>query len=49
VEGMSLQRNIYIMRNRRFPPTRAQAEFWEYVKAPPKTESEKRPLQDSNP
>ena len=49
VEGMSLQRNIYIMRNRRFPPTRAQAEFWEYMKAPSKTESEIRPLQASDP
>jgi len=38
VEGMSLQRNIYLMRNRRFPPTRAQAEFWEYMKSPPNTE-----------
>jgi LysR family transcriptional regulator, transcriptional activator of the cysJI operon len=49
VQGMSLQRKIYIMRKRRFPPTRAQAEFWEYVKAMPKAEREKRALQDSSP
>jgi DNA-binding transcriptional LysR family regulator len=35
VEGMSLQRNLYMARNRRFPPTRAQAEFWSFVKASP--------------
>jgi DNA-binding transcriptional LysR family regulator len=44
VAGMSLQRRIYFARNQHFPPTRAQVEFWKYVKAMPKTESEKRPL-----
>ncbi len=33
VEGMTLQRNLYMVRNRRFPPTRAQAEFWAFVKS----------------
>jgi DNA-binding transcriptional LysR family regulator len=33
VEGMPLQRKIYLARNRRFPPTRAQAEFWAYIKS----------------
>jgi DNA-binding transcriptional LysR family regulator len=33
VEGMSLQRNIYMARNRRLPTTRAQAEFWDFVHA----------------
>jgi DNA-binding transcriptional LysR family regulator len=33
VEGMSLHRNLYMARNRRFPPTRAQAEFWAFVKS----------------
>jgi DNA-binding transcriptional LysR family regulator len=32
VEGMALTRNLYIARNRRQPLTRAQTEFWEYVK-----------------
>jgi DNA-binding transcriptional LysR family regulator len=32
VEGMPLQRKIYLMRNRRFPPTRGQAEFWTFAK-----------------
>jgi DNA-binding transcriptional LysR family regulator len=44
VAGMSLQRKIYFARNQHFPPTRAQVEFWEYVKAMPKTERERRPL-----
>jgi len=35
VEGMPLQRKIYMARNRRYPPTRAQAEFWAFVKAEP--------------
>jgi DNA-binding transcriptional LysR family regulator len=35
VEGMPLQRNLYMARNRRFPPTRAQAEFWAFVKSEP--------------
>jgi len=32
VEGMPLRRKIYLTRNRRFPPTRAQAEFWAFIK-----------------
>jgi len=40
VEGMQLKRNIYLARNRRFPPTRAQSEFWAFVKSEPiKTKS----------
>ena len=35
VEGMTLKRNIYLARNRRLPPTRAQTEFWESVKSEP--------------
>jgi DNA-binding transcriptional LysR family regulator len=31
VEGMPLQRNISLVRNRRQPSTRAQSEFWDYV------------------
>jgi DNA-binding transcriptional LysR family regulator len=31
VEGIELNRNIYLARNRRQPLTRAQAKFWEYV------------------
>jgi DNA-binding transcriptional LysR family regulator len=31
VEGMQLQRKIYLARNRHFPPTRAQAEFWAFI------------------
>jgi DNA-binding transcriptional LysR family regulator len=31
VEGMRLQRGISLVRNRRFPATRAQSEFWDYV------------------
>lgn len=31
VEGMLLQRRIYLARNRRFPSTRAQSEFWNFV------------------
>jgi DNA-binding transcriptional LysR family regulator len=31
VDGMSLQRCIYLARNRRFPTTRAQTEFWDFV------------------
>jgi DNA-binding transcriptional LysR family regulator len=33
VDGMQLQRQIYMVRNRRFPPTRAQAEFWAFTKS----------------
>ena len=33
VEQMTLQRKIYLARNRRFPPTRAQSEFWGFVKS----------------
>ena len=32
VEGMSLRRAIFLARNRRFPTTRAQSEFWDFVK-----------------
>ena len=35
---MSLQRKIYLARNRRIPPTRAQAEFWSFVLAEPQPE-----------
>ncbi len=35
VDGMTLKRNIYLARNRRYPPTRAQSEFWGFVKATP--------------
>jgi DNA-binding transcriptional LysR family regulator len=31
VEGMSMRRDISLVRNRRFPATRAQAEFWDLV------------------
>lgn len=31
VEGMQLYRNISLVRNRRFPSTRAQAEFWDFT------------------
>ncbi len=31
VQGMSLNRCIYLARNRRFPLTRAQIEFWDFV------------------
>jgi DNA-binding transcriptional LysR family regulator len=31
VQGMPLKRKIFLVRNRRFPPTRAQAEFWAYL------------------
>jgi DNA-binding transcriptional LysR family regulator len=31
VEGMSLFRKIYLARNQRFPATRAQSEFWDFV------------------
>jgi DNA-binding transcriptional LysR family regulator len=34
VEGMSLHRKIYIARNQRFPSTRAQSEFWNFVLQP---------------
>jgi DNA-binding transcriptional LysR family regulator len=32
VEGMNLTRHLYIARNRRQPLTRAQVEFWEFVR-----------------
>lgn len=31
VDGMVLQRRIYLARNSRFPATRAQTEFWDFV------------------
>jgi DNA-binding transcriptional LysR family regulator len=31
VEGMKLNRKIYLARNQRFPITRAQSEFWDFV------------------
>jgi len=34
VEGMSLFRKIYLARNQRFPATRAQSEFWNFVLNP---------------
>ena len=34
VEGMNLYRKIYLARNQRFPTTRAQSEFWEFVHQP---------------
>jgi DNA-binding transcriptional LysR family regulator len=33
VQGMDLKRSIYIARNRNFPGTRLQTEFWDYVKS----------------
>ena len=33
VDGMSLQRSISMVRNNRIPPTRAQIEFWDFVKS----------------
>jgi DNA-binding transcriptional LysR family regulator len=33
VKGVELRRNLYILRNRRAPQTRAQSEFWNFVKA----------------
>jgi len=32
VEGMQLSRNIYLVRNRKQPFTRAQTEFWKFIK-----------------
>jgi hypothetical protein len=34
VVGMKLQRKIYLARNQRYPATRAQSEFWEFVHQP---------------
>ncbi|MCJ7536741.1 MAG: LysR family transcriptional regulator [Anaerolineales bacterium] len=34
VESMSLFRKIYLARNQRFPSTRAQSEFWDFVLQP---------------
>ena len=34
VQGMDLRRNIYMARSRRFPATRAQSEFWDFVSSP---------------
>lgn len=31
VNGMSLRRNLFMVRNRRLPATRAQVEFWNFV------------------
>jgi DNA-binding transcriptional LysR family regulator len=36
VQGMPLQRKIYLMRNRRFPPTRGQTEFWTFAISEPR-------------
>jgi len=33
LSGMSLRRNLYLVRNRRLPATRAQVEFWNFVSA----------------
>jgi DNA-binding transcriptional LysR family regulator len=33
VQGMPLNRRIHLIRNRRFPLTRSQSEFWSFVKA----------------
>jgi DNA-binding transcriptional LysR family regulator len=34
VEGMQLYRKIFLARNQRFPTTRAQSEFWDFVHQP---------------
>jgi len=34
VEGMKLCRKIFLARNQRFPTTRAQSEFWDFVHQP---------------
>jgi DNA-binding transcriptional LysR family regulator len=34
VQGMKLFRKIYLARNQRFPTTRAQSEFWDFVHQP---------------
>ncbi len=34
VEGMELYRKIFLARNQRFPTTRAQSEFWDFVHQP---------------
>jgi len=34
VEGMKLYRKIFLARNQRFPTTRAQSEFWDFVHQP---------------
>ena len=39
VEGMKLQRKLYLVRNQRFPPTRGQSEFWAFVKSEPERAS----------
>jgi DNA-binding transcriptional LysR family regulator len=41
VQGMTLTRNIYLVRNRRIPATRAQTEFWNFVN---RSENELRTL-----
>jgi DNA-binding transcriptional LysR family regulator len=33
VQGMSLNRSIYLVRSRRYPATHSQSEFWAFVKA----------------
>ena len=34
VDGMQIYRKIYLARNQRFPTTRAQSEFWDFVHQP---------------
>lgn len=41
VQGMTLTRNIYLVRNRRIPATRSQTEFWNFVN---RSENELRTL-----
>jgi len=31
LDGVDLQRNIYLARNVKLPATRAQTEFWDFV------------------
>jgi len=31
VEGLSLQREIYVVHSSRHPATRAQSEFWDFM------------------
>jgi hypothetical protein len=33
VSGMQLRRKLYLVRNRRYPATRSQVEFWNFVSA----------------
>jgi DNA-binding transcriptional LysR family regulator len=32
IDGMNLRRSISMVRNNRIPPTRAQIEFWDFIK-----------------